>query len=178
MKNLPSGVEIVAGGAIVSGMVQTASGAETNIFETSSEVDGFVALTGNDFYYEGDSEFSLTAEGCILTYTGVDIDVLVLVQATLQSSNSLSDAFVALCASFNGDIIGAGTLFSNAMIRAGGCIAGLNTGIIQSRTAVPMVQRRLTLSSGDTIQPIAGANISTDLTAFAMSMSVTKVKNA
>lgn len=175
MRNLPTGREIAGGGLPLAGMVQSASNAESAIFDSSGVPNDLIVLTGNDFYYEGSSEFALTPEGCILTYTGADIDVLVSIACSPQFIATGIDIDGTLSISHNGDLLGSGTQFSTAQYRAGVALMAVNGIISQTRIKNVAVQRRLSLSTGDTIQPVGGTNAASDLRLASFSMSVIQV---
>jgi len=115
--------------------------------------DQYIGITGTDFVLSPDlaGRFSLTAAGCILTYTGPDVEVISWLSQAVSPDAASGDRVYAIGIAQNGDLIGQATF--GTVAAAAGAGQGLEyPGITSPSTAT--AQRRMSLTSGDTIQPV------------------------
>lgn len=126
---------------------------ENNSFATSA-TENYVAITGADFVEEIPlSRFAFTASGCKLTYTGPPIRVEFNVDAVLSYGGGAT-SFTSMACDKKGDLIGTS---SNVSTSAKGQMQfPQNVGVLGGVTPV-YSSRPVSLVSGDTLQPTAGA---------------------
>lgn len=151
MKNLPTGREIGSVGSASTGMAYS-SVAASNIFDFTPDVF-YLPAVGDDFVYVGDFPFVLTPEGCVLTYGGSARVIIAILAISIVQASAFGDDTRSVAIAHNGDLLG--ELISSAPALAAGTMA--LTMSPNGRAYSATSPRRISLSPGDTIQPVCAS---------------------
>lgn len=180
MKNLPQGRTITGGGGAAALAFMCLNVADESVTaaaaDTANKFAGLTALL-TDFSLVGGAAFDLGPNG-VVTYTGPNIDVLVSLSLTGFFSGVIGSFGTAV--SFNGDLIGQTPDDTNIISVRAGAQAFFPTGAGDMSLHLGC-QRLLSLSSGDTIEPVVGFLIgsgSSDVSILFLTMSILQVSTS
>lgn len=174
MKNLPSGVTIAAGGSATYAQLTKASNVDDTLtFLSGADNDEFLIVDGDDIALSATSEFALTAEAGIITYTGDPIIVFCWSSVSFRVNDALS-ALVFLGVSKNGEFLNEAP-FASSFQLLGGCQFVTHFGNFGSDYVYLSSSRLVSLESGDTVQLVGGHGNASNIFLQSASMLITKV---
>lgn len=131
--------------------------------------DEYIAITGNFFTLNQDGflHWSLTPEGCILTYNGPDINALVTLYQTLEPNALSADRVMGSAIAHNQDLIG-DSMFSDLtatpMVFEGYSVA--------QQTFISCQRYITSLTTGDEIQPVLNKLVTDSATMLVRTLSM------